>query len=414
MNIKTLTVSNTPLHIIKTTQFKTINIVLRFFDDLNAENVTARHLMLMMLKANTKHYPTRQALSKHLEALYDTQLRAHSMNLGKKHVNQIALDFPNPNLINDGLMDDIFAFLKSLLFEPLFNEKTLNEEKAFLKAYFKAEYSNKTRYAAKRYYEHLYKDHPYNINPLGIEEKIDLVTLDAVKKAYDDMLKNPTLISVSGNIDHQAIKKYLSDFNLSQKPLPKDLFIKHDFNHLSDVKETLDLTQDRLFIGLKSGIYYKDDEFFAMSIFNTLLGEGSDSLLFDVIREKHALAYYVHSAYAPFSSLVTIVSGMEKNNIEKAKTLIRQTLEHIKNNAFSDEAFHLAKQQKISAIKKSYDNIRSLSVKGLRHALFDVPYKEEASLKAIDNVTRDMVVKVAKQCEIIFTYVLGGVDHEKN
>ncbi|WP_343089437.1 M16 family metallopeptidase, partial [Methanocalculus natronophilus] len=211
---------------------------------------------------------------------------------------------------------------------------------------FKAEYSNKTRYAAKRYYELLYKDHPYNINPLGIEEKIDSVTLDDIKNAYESMLKNPTLISVSGNVSEETIKTYVSSFTLSKKPLPKDIFIKHDFTHLNDIKETLELSQDRLFIGLKSGIYYKDDDFFAMSIFNTLLGEGSDSLLFDVVREKHALAYYVHSAYAPFSSLVTIVSGMEKKNIEKAKSLIRETLEHIKNNAFSDETFQLAKQQK--------------------------------------------------------------------
>lgn len=415
MQIKTYNVSNTPVHIIQTKQFKTMNIVLRFFDALDAKTVTARHLMLMMLIAKNTKFETRQALSRHLESLYDTHLHAQSMKLGKKHVNQVSLSFPNPSLVNNGLLDDVFSFLKTLLFNPQFDAKILREEKQFLKAYFKAEYSNKTRYAAKRYFEHLYKDHPYNINALGIEEAIDDVTLSDIEAAYHSMIHdNAMIFSVTGDVAASDVIPYIETLTFSDKRVPKDLFIKHDFKKTDDVKETMELSQDRLFIGLKSNVYYNDADYYALNVMNTLFGEGSDSLLFDKVREQNSLAYYVHSSYAPFSSLITVVSGMDSKNIDKGKALILETLKEIQDNQFSKEAFDLAKQQRISSIKKSFDNIRNLSVKGLRHILFDVPYGEKEALEAINNIRREDVIRVAKKCIPIFTYVLGSDHDAKN
>ncbi len=415
MKFETAYVNAIPVHLIQTEQFKTLNITVRFFDALSENTVTSRHLALAMMKAKSQRYPSRKAMTKALETMYDTQFSAQSMNLGTQHINQFSFSLPAPAFTDASLLTEVFAFIKEVLHNPLFDEKSLREEKQFLDDYFKAEYTNKTRYAAKRYYEHLYKDHPYNINALGVEEKIPDVTLSDVTDAYNGMMKdNPVQISVSGDFDRERALDFVKTLPLEGRPLPKDLFIRHDFKTLTPVKETMELSQDRLFMTLRSDIYYKDEDYFPLSVFNAMFGESSESLLFREVRENHSLAYYVHSGYAPFSSLITVLSGMEGRHIEKAKTLIRQTLKRVQEGDFKDEDLILAKKHRISQIKKSYDNIRNLSLKGLRHSLFNVPFEETSHLEAIDMVSREDIIRVANTLTWVFTYVLGSENNETN
>ncbi len=416
MEFKTTTIKDIPIHFVKTKQFKSMQIEVRFFDDLDADTVTARHLMLAMLKAKTQQYSTRKQLSKHLESLYDTHLSAQSMKLGKKHINQFVLTFPNPKYTQQSLLDAVIDLLDEILFNPAFDQTTLDEEKQFLHDYFAAEYANKTRYAAKRYYEHMYKGHPYNVNALGVETNITDVGLEDIKLAYSNMINNnPVLISVSGDFDEKDLVSKLSELPFSQgKALPKDLFIRHDFKTLNDVKETMELSQDRLFMAIKSDIYFKDDDYFILNVFNALFGEGSEAMLFQEVRENQSLAYYIHSSYAPFSSLITVVSGMDDKNIEKAKAIIKEILSNIQSGHFDEEALELAKKHRISLLKKSYDNIRSLSLKGLRNALFDVPFDEQRQLEAYQAVSKRDIMRVAQKLRIVFSYVLGSDDHGKD
>ncbi len=402
-------------HYISTAQFKTLYLNVRFFDDLDEKRITARHLMLSMMRAKNKAHPTRQAVSRHLEELYDTLFAAQSMKLGRKHINQFALAFANPAFTGDEtLFEAVVTFLKDTLYHPEFDKKTLDEEKRFLKDFFAAEYSNKTRYAAKRYIEHLYAGHPYKMNALGKKEDIDGVTLADIKKEHRIMIEeNSAILSLCGDFDqdgaHALMKKH---FSFADKKLPGDLFIRFDFPEKKTVTETLDVSQDRLFMTLKSDVFYKDDDYYAMAVFNAMFGESSESLLFDAIREKASLAYYVHATYAPFSGLITVSSAMEKRNVEKARALIRKTLEAVQAGDFTDEALELAKNHLITGTKQSYDNLGLLSLKALRNSLFDAPFKETTILDAIRAVSKDDVIRAARRLHLIFTYILGSDAHE--
>jgi len=415
MQLNTIKDDTLTTQIIHTKQFKTSQIHIRFIGALNEKTITARSLMLAMIKAKNKAYPTRKALSKALESHYDMHYHTQALKLGKKHINQFTFGVVNPRFISDiTYKDNILTMIKTCLHDVDFDEKTLKEEKQFLKDYFDAEYSNKSRYAYKRFKDHLFQGHPFNIHPLGLEEHIDLVTLDDIHQAYESMMRDDSVvISFTGDteafIDEHTLQQALS---LKGQALPKEFFYKHTFTPMTPIKETMDITQDRLLMAYDTKTYYADKDYFIALVFNSLFGDHSDSLLFKTVREQHSLAYYIQATYSPFSGLITIMSGMEEKNIQKAIQMIDAVLQTIKENTFDEHVFAISKTAIKQAVKQSYDNPTSLSLKALRKALFNTPFEEDYVLNNIEQVSREDVVGFAKNLTQILIYHLGRVTDE--
>ncbi len=416
MQLTTYQHNHTVYQYITSKQFKSRVLTIRFLSDLNNVNPTERHIMINMLKAKNAKTKTRKAQSKHLESLYDSMLYTHASKLGTQHVLQITFLFIDDTYtIEKNLLNEVLYFLKTTLYEPLFDQQSLDEEKQFLKDYFKAEYTNKTRYAQKQYIKHLYKDYPYKTHALGDEQKIDQITLDDITKCYDEMMQESRIfISFLSNNDPKRIHPLISNtINLNSVNDSFTPLIKYNFKPLDTVKETLDVSQNRLFMTLKSDVYMKDKNYFTMLVFNAMLGEGSDSLLFKTIREDASLAYYVYSSYSPFTGLVTMTCGMHSDNVEQGKILMLDVVNRLKSGDFTEEDLELAKTHLLTNIKQGYDHPISLSLKALRYALFDIPFEEETLIHELETVTKESVLKLASDIRLIFTYELGGA-HENH
>lgn len=410
MNLSTHKEGSTLYQIIETTKFKSMRIQLRFFSELTSREATAKTLMLSMLSSKNAVYPSRRQLSKQTESLFDTRLQARSVKLGKKHVAQIDMHFVNPKYtdVPTSFMKDVITHLDTLVHKPLFDEKTLAEEKRFLIDQFASEYANKDIYASRRYQLHLFKDHPYAVPANGERKHVESITLEDIEKSYRSMLEAPLVVSVVGE-SGETLKDTVKTRFKSQGTTPLESFlVRQKFPVKEDVKETLSLTQDRLFMTLESDTYYTDKDVWAMRVLNTLYGGTSESMLFESVREKNGLAYQVASSYQPFTSLITAMAGVSHENVEKAQNLIKEELETLKQGEFSDEALDIAKQNLAQSIKKSYDSENSLAIKAFVSELFDVPLEKDSVLALLQDVKRDDVIRLAGTLRWVFTYVLGG------
>ncbi len=417
MQQKIRNIHDIPVSYIQTTQFKNMNITLYFQAALNAEAATKRHLMASMMQAKNRVYKNRQAVQETCEMLYGLMFSASTTKIGTQHLIKVTVRFVNPKYIDDpSYLSQVLSFLTSMLYDVDFDAATLNEEKRFLHDFFNAEYANKSRYAATRYLKHLYDQHPYKTHPFGKQALIDAVSLADIKTAHGAMLnQNPSFITVSGDFDettlHASLKKHI---NHTAHPLNDDVFVRHDFTKKQDITETMNLSQDRLFMTLKTDVYYHDALFYPMQVMNALFGESSESKLFLTVREQASLAYYIHAQYAPFSGLITISSGMKHTHIEAAKTLIIKALEDVQNGVFSDHDLIIAKNYLTTHIKQSYDSVNALSVKALKTALLNTPFSETEALNAIQAVGKEDVMTAAQQAKHLFTYVLSGANNHEN
>lgn len=409
MNVETLH----PLHVIRTGKFKTVRIQMRFFEPLDEKTVSARALMLSMLQARTKDHPSRRLMQNHLETLYDTHFSTRASKLGNRHVGEVGLRFIHPDYTADpdAYLHEVLKVLSAALNRPAFDGALLEEEKRFLKAHFASEYANKDVYASKRYQEHLFRDHPYRVPAIGTPEGVDPVTLEDVRSAYRRMKENPVFITVVGDVGDSLLGTIREKLDFATPGVPEDMLIRHGFQSRESVLETMNLSQDRVFMTLRSDVYYTDPDVHAMRVLDTLLGGGSDSLLFDTVREKHGLAYQVYSSYQPFTGLLTVMAGVSRANVEKTKTLIRETVEGMRKGAFTDDAFTIAKQSVKQSVKRSYDLQGALGAKALLHTAFNTPVDKKTVLADLEAVTKDDVIRLAGTLEFIFTYVLGGKAH---
>lgn len=411
MNLTVKQHENTLYHYVRTKQFKSRILNIRFMADLERIDPTTRGLMSAMLRAKNQTYPTRRALRQRLETMYDTVYSVSVSRFGTKHVVDFTLIMIDERFTLEGtLLEDTLDFLRDAMTKPLFEDTTLNEEKQFLIDYFNAEYANKSRYASKRFQQHLMHQHPYRGHAYGTIERVESVTLEKIEQAYHSMLRHDKIyVSYLGPEDPNVIHARLTD-TLPLKGGESDISIlyRHDFTPIRPLKESHPVTQQRWFKAFKSGIYFQDQSYYAMVVTNALLGEGGDSLLFKRIRDDHALAYYVGSSYSPFTGLLTISSGLDARNIPQVKQLVETCISTLQSGTFSDEDLTLAKTFLTGHYKKSYDTPGALIAKALNASLFELPFVEDRFLKAITAVTRQDVIDAANQLSTLFEFEFGG------
>ena len=91
------------------------------------------------------------------------------------------------------------------------------------------------------------------------------------------------------------------------------------------VTEALDVTQGKLGLGFACG----SGDHTALLVGNTLFGGSSNSKLFLNVREKLSLCYYASSVYHRQKGIITVSSGIEFENYQRAYDEICAQLEAV-------------------------------------------------------------------------------------
>ena len=119
--------------------------------------------------------------------------------------------------------------------------------------------------------------------------------------------------------------------------------------------ENQDINQSVLCIGLKAENVDSKDTY-ALTLYNAILGGTPASKLFQNVREKESLAYFAKSQYSELKQVIYMFSGVDPVNNEKAKRVMLEQLEFIKNGDVSEEEVYAAKQSLISAYRELKDS----------------------------------------------------------
>ncbi len=413
MELTTFSMHHTTTQYVRTDQFKTRVISVRFFRDFELEDAASRYLMFAMLRAKNETFPTRKAHARHLESLYDALWLGGSSKLGTQAINTLSMVVIDDRYtMGNTLFEDALKHMRESVFNPVFDETLLEEEKRFLKDLINSEIADKVSHAGRRFIRHLMAQHPYRGSPRGDLKAIDNVTLADIKRSYADMRDNSRVfITVVGDIDVDSTHRCVETiFDLHSVPQASTVIHRHRFEALKRLHDPLESKQTRLFSSYASDIYFRDDDYLVMETLNCLFGAGSDSMLFNSVREEAALAYDISSGYSPTSGLVTVSAGVSLNNVSNVEERVQACLDDIRKENFSEDALALAKKTLISGYKQSYDSIGNLSQKALHTALFDIPFREETLIGKIEAIRREDLVRVAKTLRPVFTFSIGGED----
>lgn len=114
----------------------------------------------------------------------------------------------------------------------------------------------------------------------------------------------------------------------------------------------MDVTQGKLGMGFSCG----SDDTAALLMGNTLFGGSSNSRLFLNVREKLSLCYYASSVYHRQKGIITMSSGIEFDNFQKAYDEILTQLGEVQAGALEDWELEGARSTLLNAYASMGDS----------------------------------------------------------
>ncbi|WP_027625879.1 M16 family metallopeptidase [Clostridium lundense] len=240
---------------------------------------------------------------------------------------------------------------------------------------------------------------------IGTEESIKSITLEDLKTFYKKYYRPDNMvISVVTSLKFELVKdiveNYFKDFKIGEKTFnledsncEKNASIKLYENNKVGVFQKLREEINGAKIQYCYPIHSLNEEDMKMlKLFNFYFGEGTSSILYDIIRTKNGLAYEISSDIKEERGikLFTITLGTSKDKVEKAIKLINESIEDIKNNNnfFTKEKIQSAsksiKLKKALRIEKSIQLAKDLTCYELMYNSYKKVYDEVENLSSID------------------------------
>lgn len=249
----------------------------------------------------------------------------------------------------------------------------------------------------------LWRDHPVGRPIIGTPESLAAMKrkafLDFVGRNY--VAKN-TVVALAGNIDHDVCVDRVQDMlrkvpGQPRAPVCKAVTARVDQRRAAYLEKSVE--QTHLALGLRT-FGYRDKRRHALRILNAILGENMSSRLFQIVREKHGLAYSVHSTIQLFrdSGALMIAAGLDRERKIKALDLIVNELVRIKEKPVSQAEIRRAKDYSIGQMRLGLESTSHqmmwLGDNLLSRGKFTPP---EETIELLSSVTVEDVGRLASQ-----------------
>ena len=406
------------LHIIKTNLYKTITVKVYFREVVSKENITKRNFLSRIMMLGTKDYPTKVELTKKEQDLYAANIACTNRRMGNYLDTGISLRVLNDKYTEEGNFDRSLDLLNSIIFNPkvsnnAFSIEDFNTVYEEYKADLNSLVENKMSYSLVKALESTSSLTPVGYRGIGYLEDLEKITNENLYTYYLDVINhNYVDIFVLGDVQEEEITALFKEkfkVNTFKKNYPKALLEELKINKSKTVRESVKSEQDNLVITLSLNNLTDYERNYPLSLFNAILGGGSESLLFREVREKSSLAYYISSTPNKLDNLIIIRGGITRGKSNDAIKIIKNILKDIASGKIDDDMIRKAKEYYTSAlddiIESTFQIIESYYMMELL-GVDDIETKRKKMLK----VTIDEIVGVANKVKINTVYILEGSD----
>ncbi|NLM50693.1 MAG: insulinase family protein [Clostridiaceae bacterium] len=400
------------LYFIPNFKFKTFLSSVYIHRPLDESEASLNALLPQVLRRGNKTYKDLTQIQKKCEDLYGAHLFMYSQKKAETHsiVSGIETVSDNFALYKEGILEDSLKFLFDVLLNVVdeFDEDILKQEKDNLIERIKGLINDKRNYAYNRLIQEMCKNERYGVCELGTVERVSQITAKGLMAHYKKIItESPIDIFVSGNLSKEKaielVKKYTGALPERRAQYP-GVVIGDLPKEVRYVEEKLDVTQGKLSMGYR----VKGADEYAMILFNTIFGGSTTSKLFLNVREKLSLAYYASSGYDRYKGIMTVNSGIEFSNYQKALDEINLQFSYMKNKNITQEEFDQAMLSIINSYKSLYDGLRSLESFYAAQCGRDM-VDLETFIDKLSKVTLEDVFCASENVELDTVYFLKGI-----
>ncbi len=420
---KIFEINGITIYNIKSSRFKTNTINIFFQDNLNTNTVALNALFPSVLRRGTENLPTLKDINLYLEELYGA---VFDCGIGKKGERQIIhfyfeylsdkyADGENRNF--EGALD----FLLDIIYRPAlkdgsFNPQYVEQEKTNLKMLVEGRTNDKVQYSLDRCYELMCREEPFGLYEYGSIDQIESITPDELYKHYKEKVSTlPADIFITGELEKSDIDYIKARIGSIGRGVTKGLvtgIVKKYVDKVRYYEDKMDVNQGKLSLGFRTNITPKENDYYALMVYSGILGGGMHSKLFQNVREKAGLAYYIFAGLEKFKGLMIIGSGIDIKDQEHAKSLILEQMEAVKEGKITDYEFEAtikSLETGIQALKDSQLQVVDFNFSQLVSQTHDTL---EGLLSKIHRVTKQDVINITDKIQLDTVYFLTSQDSE--
>lgn len=397
-------------------KFKTSLLSAQFVTPIKAESASAFALLPAVLRRGTVRWPDLGALSQQLDLLYGAKVDYTVRKKGENQCIGFVASFIDDSFVPGGerLLEPVAELLGELVCNPV------TERGRFVPSYFETEKTNltdairsivndKRDYASLRLLQEMCAGEPYGISRLGDERSAQRLSLQKLHALYGELISTAQLeLIYSGSAPRARVEDALrSAFSTLPRDGIREIALARPHQAPAEVRtvvENMDVTQGKLGMGFTCG----SDDTPALLVGNTLFGGSSNSRLFLNVREKLSLCYFASSTYHRQKGIITVSSGIEFENFQKAYDEILLQLQEVAAGRLEDWELSGARSVLLNAYAAMGDSQGSLENFYLGQAATGQEETPEILARAVREVPAKRIFQAMETVSLDTVYFLKG------
>ncbi len=395
-------------------KFKSDRIKISFVTALKKEIEEANAILGTVLVTSNSEFKTRTELAEKLAGLYGTTLVAGFSRVGNYQRLDLAVSFIGDRYTIGGekISTQAVKQLLNCLFRPditdgKFNDSYFRLRKQELIDNLRSSVNDKRSYGYMQAESRIFEGEPCSVSAKEEIQWAQKVTQEDLLRQLDYLKKSAAIeISVCGGGETSEAMEMVKQEILS---LERENVEKISYRYKSKLKEEvmecveeMNVNQCKMYMAYKSDY----DDIYVCKVFQCLLGCTPFSKLFSNVREKLSLCYYCTAAYRDLKGTLIIDSGVEEQNIQKARTAIEEQLAAIRAGDFTDEELYNTKLYMCGLFKANYDSAVDTMSWFETQNTRGTSYTPEQQSELVMNVTREQVMECAGSFKPDTVYIL--------
>lgn len=258
------------------------------------------------------------------------------------------------------------SLLMEIATKATFPDNEVNTERGVVIDEIKSYKDSPSEDVYDRFEEKLFRGHSLSMPILGTPQSVRATSAEELRRFYKEKFVPGSMVfTIVADIDEKRMEadllrtfdKFFSGSGMVSGELtrPESVTLDNVFDEVINKRNH----EANAVIGGYAPSLYEERERIATSLMSNILGgPAMNSILNDILREKHGWVYGVESSYTQYSDtgIMAISLGCERENTEKCIDAVRREISKLQANALTDRKLRAAKKQFLGQIAISSDN----------------------------------------------------------
>ena len=388
-------------------KFKTNTVSITFIGDTGSRAASDYALLSGVLSRSCRAYPSLKQLNIALDGLYDAQLSADTSRCGLSQLVTFSIRSLDNRYSIDGtdIASGALDVLYSILFDPdvngeSFSAEVFQSEREQLKDAINGIRNMRQSYAVMQCTKELMRREPRFSPRLGTVADADSATPSEIYEVYKNVLSAcPVRICAVLSDGADRVKEFACKVAERIGERKNGNAVTPDFSappkRLRRITEDAPIKQDVICVGCDLDCDESDGKEAERALFNEIFFQNPTSRLFENVREKLSLCYYVSASPMTDLKKFVIYAGVDGKNAKKAESEIRSQLELMKRGVSAEELKRCRLTLKNDLLSIT-DSPSRLSRWYLIRALRGLPAESvDEYISRLDRVTADDTARAA-------------------